>query len=295
MLVPYCSRPLLLHPFSWPHLFGLQVLYLCFCSPSWKWMAAVGQHPTTQKGDQIGIKNIVRIQREINAGGVTWCFFPQASCLHCWRLTQEGWDSDVLSVTERASVERHNSEETRTESWCKSMIFQICHHHHDLQNSKTNGWIALHRRVYIVCIWTLTSPVLSKLFEIQCMLRFSPPRKSLSVFAPLACWTPEALSLTSRSRNSEDIITPAGNTARTLNSPVIIETAETSRTPNSKGSCKQETRNKTIVANMFYNSHVPNHEGLNNQPDHPFVIWWLRWPQRTPTAAAGSRQVFECV
>lgn len=70
-------------------------------------MAAVGQHPTTQKGDQIGRKNIVRIQREINAGGVTWCFFPQASCLHCWRLTQEGWDSDVLSVTERASVERH--------------------------------------------------------------------------------------------------------------------------------------------------------------------------------------------
>lgn len=53
------------------------------------------------------------IQREINTRGVTWCFFLQASCLHCWRLTHEVWGSDVLSVNERASVERHNSEEIR--------------------------------------------------------------------------------------------------------------------------------------------------------------------------------------
>lgn len=91
----------------------------------WQQQVSILQH---KKEDQIGIKNIVRIQRAIDAGGVTWCFFPQASCLHCWRLTQEGWGSDVLSVTERTSVERENSEKRGEET------------DNDLSNLSPSSW-----------------------------------------------------------------------------------------------------------------------------------------------------------
>lgn len=67
-----------------------------------------------KKEDQTEMKNVVgtktQKETETDAQGVTWYFFLQASCDHCWSLIQESWGSDVLSVTERASVERHNDE-----------------------------------------------------------------------------------------------------------------------------------------------------------------------------------------
>lgn len=54
-----------------------------------------------------------KVKTETDAQGVTWYFFLQASCDHCCRLIKESWGSDVLSVTERASVGRHNNDEIR--------------------------------------------------------------------------------------------------------------------------------------------------------------------------------------
>lgn len=69
-----------------------------------------------KKEDQMGMKNVVgtktqKVQAETDAQVLTQYFFLQASCDHCWRLSQESWGSDVLSVTERASVGRHNNVE----------------------------------------------------------------------------------------------------------------------------------------------------------------------------------------
>lgn len=98
----------------------------------------------------------------------------------------------------------------------------------------------------------LNSLSIPKKEEEFCVLQTSPSKKSFPVFLPFVCWTPDPVSLTSRSRNRKDIIAAAGNTATTLNTPVVTETAETSMMPNSNGNCKQGIGNKSIMGHMFW-------------------------------------------
>lgn len=77
------------------------------------------------------------------------------------------------------------------------------------------------------------------------------PSKSFSVPLPFACWTPEPVSPTSRSRNRKDIIAAAGNTAATLKTPIFTETADTSTIPNSKGNCEEDIRNNSVMDDVL--------------------------------------------
>lgn len=67
----------------------------------------------------------------------------------------------------------------------------------------------------------------------------SPLRKPSRPSSPLAAASPDPLTFGSRNKNNTT--TAAGNTASALSSPVVTETADTSATPTSSGSCAHTT------------------------------------------------------